>query len=791
MRLDGAQRASTLRGVSSQLAKTTLATAASMLNSREDDGGSERVCDDCWARLGRGRAATPPPTQHTDDDLAYAITVADGALLSDGRRAPAVALELRAPDGRVLGEASAGPSGAFAANSCAVSLPATTRTSGAYVLLTARDRSKDDLIGRGRCFLENNESSVSLTRDGRNQGTVRVRSTRSSPRRPLSVAVVPPGTSKKTWPVSLEELYPPGTRVHAACFETVEGRAVPARELALDAFADVDNGVLLVTSHRFLHVSHALAVVSVPHASILGIEVAQRDDALVLMLTTRSYQSIAFASRTATNRDFSWCRGEWRWRLGEDAFWRRPVNVEEAVREDLDEDGASPGAELLSKLGLDDLDDRSTRRRKLQRFLDPKLATPPLVGADVDLGAEFARQGVATDTRWRATDANQTYELCETYPPLLIVPRALSDARLKEGARWRAKRRVPVLTWYDKATGAALIRASQPRSGLTGTSRPEDDAALLHVRAAAARSRGAVAARLDDPTAFDDEEGFLNVTSPKQARHETPPILRICDCRSIVAAKANAVLGKGHEAPAKLGGHQAATLEFLDLENFHVIRNSHRRLAEASSANVEDYYRALHESKWPCHLQQLLEASRVVADHLERGDPVFCHCSDGWDRTAQVCALSQLIVDPFYRTLKGFAVLVEKDFCSFGHPFRTRSLVEGETGPVFEMFLEAVASLRAGAPAAFEFTEALLELLKNAVHSRFYGNFLRDADCDRRLDDAVSVWRVVEGDPARFRSQVYDATAPRRLRVTTRPVASADAEVLLLRRFCSCCFKVN
>ena len=45
---------------------------------------------------------------------------------------------------------------------------------------------------------------------------------------------------------------------------------------------------------------------------------------------------------------------------------------------------------------------------------------------------------------------------------------------------------------------------------------------------------------------------------------------------------------------------------------------------------------------------------------------VVCHCSDGWDRTAQVCALAQILVDPHYRTVKGFIALVEKDWLAFG-----------------------------------------------------------------------------------------------------------------------------
>ena len=42
----------------------------------------------------------------------------------------------------------------------------------------------------------------------------------------------------------------------------------------------------------------------------------------------------------------------------------------------------------------------------------------------------------------------------------------------------------------------------------------------------------------------------------------------------------------------------------------------------------------------------------------------------------QVCALSQLLLDPYYRTVAGFRDLVEKDFVHFGHQFRTRLAVE-------------------------------------------------------------------------------------------------------------------
>ena len=46
--------------------------------------------------------------------------------------------------------------------------------------------------------------------------------------------------------------------------------------------------------------------------------------------------------------------------------------------------------------------------------------------------------------------------------------------------------------------------------------------------------------------------------------------------------------------------------------------------------------------------------------------PVTLHCSDGWDRTAQLSSLAQIFLDPYFRTTVGFQVLIEKEWLSFG-----------------------------------------------------------------------------------------------------------------------------
>jgi hypothetical protein len=51
---------------------------------------------------------------------------------------------------------------------------------------------------------------------------------------------------------------------------------------------------------------------------------------------------------------------------------------------------------------------------------------------------------------------------------------------------------------------------------------------------------------------------------------------------------------------------------------------------------------------------------------------VLVHCSDGWDRTAQIVSLAQLMIDPYFRTREGFAILIQKEWIGFGHRFFDR-----------------------------------------------------------------------------------------------------------------------
>lgn len=78
----------------------------------------------------------------------------------------------------------------------------------------------------------------------------------------------------------------------------------------------------------------------------------------------------------------------------------------------------------------------------------------------------------------------------------------------------------------------------------------------------------------------------------------------------------------------------------------------------------------VQNSRWLEHLGAILKGASDIAAYLVAGDPVLVHCSDGWDRTSQLVSLSQVLLDPYYRTIEGFQVrtkacLLARAFFSF------------------------------------------------------------------------------------------------------------------------------
>jgi hypothetical protein len=121
------------------------------------------------------------------------------------------------------------------------------------------------------------------------------------------------------------------------------------------------------------------------------------------------------------------------------------------------------------------------------------------------------------------------------------------------------------------------------------------------------------------------------------------------------------------------------------------------------------------------------------------------------------------MIDPYYRTLRGLVILIEKDWCQFGHQFALRNSVcmsnDKQRSPVFVQFLDCLHQIAYQYPSAFEFNLELLRVLAFHSYSGVFGTFLCDNRKEREKaqlkDKTVSVWSYIFDQEERFINPFY------------------------------------
>lgn len=93
---------------------------------------------------------------------------------------------------------------------------------------------------------------------------------------------------------------------------------------------------------------------------------------------------------------------------------------------------------------------------------------------------EYHRMEFDKDARWRVSDINKDFELCNTYPRFLILPANFKDEDVESVAKFRYLRRIPTAVWRHTKNGCFIVRSSQPTVGWFGWFRSETDESLLN-----------------------------------------------------------------------------------------------------------------------------------------------------------------------------------------------------------------------------------------------------------------------------------------------------------------------
>jgi myotubularin-related protein 6/7/8 len=320
-----------------------------------------------------------------------------------------------------------------------------------------------------------------------------------------------------------------------------------------------------------------------------------------------------------------------------------------------------------------------------------------------DAKAEWKRQGISdkgVDRGWRISKINVDYGFSETYPALLPVPSSISDNTLNYAGRYRSRARIPALTYLHPVNNCSITRCSQPLTGLRGNRSIQDEKLVSACFSASAplgerdvnstiSSRASPASSQDDLNLekIEDElsdtekmEDEMITASSKIEIQDTPHIYGaqqnnlIVDARPTVNALAMQAAGKGSE---NMEHYSFAKKAYLGIDNIHVMRKSLdvviEAIKDADVSKLPPNRDLLVKSGWLKHVTGLLDGSALIARQVGiQHSHVLIHCSDGWDRTSQLSALSQIMLDPYYRTIEGFIVLVEKDWLAYGHMFQLR-----------------------------------------------------------------------------------------------------------------------
>ncbi|KAF9469358.1 protein phosphatase, partial [Collybia nuda] len=412
---------------------------------------------------------------------------------------------------------------------------------------------------------------------------------------------------------------------------------------------------------------------------------------------------------------------------------------------------------------------------------------PPLATSDgwsiYSARDEFGRMGVGSRSKaWRFTDINKDYSFCPTYPARLVVPTRISDTTLQYASKYRSKCRIPVLSYLHWANYGSITRSSQPMVGITQNRSIQDEKLI--------------------------EAVFQSHYSP-DSRASASPVYGatttnlIIDARPTANAMANTAKGAGTE---NMDHYKEGKKAYLGIDHIHTMRESLGKVVEALrdadtllasiNSDLPDHVsgitvldrQALRRSGWLRHISAILDGTVLITRNVHvNSSHVLIHCSDGWDRTSQLSALSQLCLDPFYRTIRGFEILIEKDWLSYGHKFLDRcghlssdkfflspndasntgsgtdaaqaflASVQNrfvpqqhlkEISPVFHQFLEAVRQVQRQFPDRFEFNERFLHQLYYHLYSCQFGTFLFNCERERRVADGgpppcdrtASVW---------------------------------------------------
>ena len=334
------------------------------------------------------------------------------------------------------------------------------------------------------------------------------------------------------------------------------------------------------------------------------------------------------------------------------------------------------------------------------------------------LDRELIRLGLKKTQEWRVFEyESHNPSLPTSYPPRLVVPLSCADSDICKIAPLYKENRFPVLCWRHPGNGAALLRSGSIPRKKVDKSQIDGDylAAICHNNSRQGDKLVIVCER--------DSSELIDANQPSVTSKE----------------KMQTFLYPGCVLESSFFPTPIAKLRVL-FSRMQVLLNTDV---------TGDYLTQLHNTRWMREINKLLQTAKYVAEKLEDEQmSVLVSFESGFDFTTQVVSLALLMLDPYYRTMDGFQVLIQKEWIWFGHKFQQRNLPVSEQhreeSPVFLQFIECVWQIMQQFPSVFEFNEEFLHLLIQHTYAARFGDFLAnyiDEYYSLELDKkTLSIW---------------------------------------------------
>uniref|UniRef100_A0A8C5TSZ7 Myotubularin-related protein 9 n=1 Tax=Malurus cyaneus samueli TaxID=2593467 RepID=A0A8C5TSZ7_9PASS len=334
------------------------------------------------------------------------------------------------------------------------------------------------------------------------------------------------------------------------------------------------------------------------------------------------------------------------------------------------------------------------------------------------LEQEFEHLSSVTN-EWRLSCVNKEFSVCPSYPPVVIVPKSIDDDALRKVALFRHGGRFPVLSYYHKKNGMAMMRSSQPLTGTNGRRCKEDE-------------------KLINATLRSGRRGF------------------VIDTRPLAVAQQARAKGGGFEQEVHYPQWRRI---HKYIERFNILQESFIKLVEAcndQSHNMDRWLSKLEASNWLTHIKELLTAACLAAQCIDS-------CMDRKSSEVLFCHMSSHPV---------FLCVALSGSHQAGHPFQQRCAQSAYSNskqkweaPVFLLFLECVWQIHRQFPCSFEFNEQFLIMLFEHAYASQFGTFLGNNENERAKlklpQKTMSLWSWVNRpeELSRFQNPLYEANS--------------------------------